>query len=437
MSKKMLIVCDVEGTIFKAKYKIEGTDYASSMWQPIAHALGKKAEKEEYETHLRWENLEYDNYVDWVKATVNIHKKYKLKRPVFQKLIDEAEYMPGVEEFFKMLDRDKFIPVLITGGFRNLARRAEKELKIDSSNIFAACNYTFNNWNEEIQDVDIQPSDFEGKVSYVNTVLENYGLNPEEDWVFIGDGKNDIPIAELAPYSFAINGHKDLNEVVKNSKGKLIDDFFDAYYEICTFYDIINGDKSTDEYSKKSIELSIRRQIQRERLIENNLKLSAEIEQLKRRIEELETTFPKPTAVDEIIPFAKHYYGENIDFSKEAKRSLIENAEAGYTKKYIESVFEQLGYINNWAKMKKGDISQEEFEQITNSRKIKSCLSESTENMFKSEYTDSGVLINMHMYMSWLPNCDRPRTYFGWDKNHQKALISTMCEHKKTSKFKS
>jgi len=62
-------------------------------------------------------------------------------------------------------------------------------------------------------------------------------------------------------------------------------------------------------------------------------------------------------------------------------------------------------------------------------------LSESTEAKFREEYTDSGVLINMHMYMRSLPNCDRPRTYFGWDKKHNKVLISTMCEHKKTSKY--
>ena len=98
--KKMLIVCDVEGTIFQAKYKIQGTDYASSMWQPIAHALGSKAEKEEFETHLKWENKEYENYIDWVKATVAIHKKYQLRKAVFQRLVDDAEYMPGVVEFW-------------------------------------------------------------------------------------------------------------------------------------------------------------------------------------------------------------------------------------------------------------------------------------------------------------------------------------------------
>ena len=65
--KKMLIVCDVEGTIFQAKYKIQGTDYASSMWQPIAHALGSKAENEEFETHLKWDNEEYKTILTGLK----------------------------------------------------------------------------------------------------------------------------------------------------------------------------------------------------------------------------------------------------------------------------------------------------------------------------------------------------------------------------------
>ena len=63
-----LLVFDVEGTIFEAKYKIEGTDYSSTLWQPIAHSLGEAAEQEEKETHIKWENKEYSNYMEWVQA---------------------------------------------------------------------------------------------------------------------------------------------------------------------------------------------------------------------------------------------------------------------------------------------------------------------------------------------------------------------------------
>lgn len=427
----MLIVCDVEGTIFQAKYRIEGTDYASSLWQPIAHALGPEAEKEELETHRKWDNLEYDNYIDWVKATVAIHRKHKLRREVFNKLIDEAEYMPGVVDFFKKIDRNKFIPVLITGGFRNLARRAEKELKIESSNIFAACTYNFDMFGN-LSDVDVQPSDFDAKISCVKTVIDSYSLDINEDWVFIGDGKNDVPIAEMAPYSFAINAHPKLKDVADSK----INSFMEAYDQINDWYDMVNAQIDTSDYQRRLLEKSALRVVQKERIVNLNLKMHSEIEELKKRIEILENTVPKPTKVEAIIPFAEYYYGENIAFSKEARKSLLENAESGYSKKYIEEVFEQLKFINLWAKMMKKEITPEEYDTKVSSKKISYALSESTEHKFKEDYMDSGVLINMHIYMSWLPNCDRPRTYFGWDKKHNKALISTMCEHKRTTRNK-
>lgn len=70
-----LLVLDVKGTIFKAKYKIEGTDYASTMWQPLAKALGEDAIKEELASHEKWDNKEYKNYMSWVEETAMIHKK--------------------------------------------------------------------------------------------------------------------------------------------------------------------------------------------------------------------------------------------------------------------------------------------------------------------------------------------------------------------------
>ena len=427
--KKMLIVCDVEGTIFKAKYRIKGTDFASSLWQPIAHALGPKAEKEEYETHIKWENDEYKDYIDWVKETVAIHKKYKLKRETFQRLINEAEYMPGVIEFFRKIDREKYIPVLVTGGFMELARRAKKELKIDSADIYAACNYVFDVYGNLV-DEDIKPSDFKAKIACVKERLEFYGLN-SDDWVFIGDGKNDVPIAQTAICSFGINAHEELKEVVTCR----INSFMDAFKEIETYYDIVNSEHDETSHKKKVNELADIRQRQLERIIEENASMRQEIDELKKRIEDLVNAFPMPTTVEAIIPLAENYYGDNIYFSKEAKRSLIKNASAGYTQKYIEGVFEQLKYINTWAKFMKKEISKEEYNAVVSSRKITNALSESTEAQFREEYTDSGVLINMHMAMKSLPNCGRPRTYFGWDEKRNKALVSTMCEHKNTSKY--
>ena len=49
-----LLVCDVEGTIFKANFRFTESQYASSMWQPLARDLS--VEKEESFSHGKWEN---------------------------------------------------------------------------------------------------------------------------------------------------------------------------------------------------------------------------------------------------------------------------------------------------------------------------------------------------------------------------------------------
>lgn len=47
-------------------------------------------------------------------------------------------------------------------------------------------------------------------------VLRKYGLN-ENDWIFIGDGINDVSIAEYAPLSIGINPVSELAKVVDYS----------------------------------------------------------------------------------------------------------------------------------------------------------------------------------------------------------------------------
>lgn len=207
-----LLVCDVEGTIFKAKYKIKGTDFASTMWQPLAQRLGESAIAAELETHRKWDNKEYNNYIDWVEETVQIHKEHKLHVTTFNNLIAEAEYNDGVVEFFQKLNRDKYVPVLVSGGFQELVRRAQKELNIRYG--YGACEYEFDPITGYLSSHSMTPCDFEGKFHYVNALFAIYNLNPNKDWVFIGDGKNDIHIAEKAPLSYGINPHPELAKIV-------------------------------------------------------------------------------------------------------------------------------------------------------------------------------------------------------------------------------
>lgn len=211
-----LLVCDVEGTIFKANYRIDGTEYASTMWQPLAARLGEAAIMEERDTHEKWEQGYYKGkYSAWVEDTIKIHKRYGLHKNTFYDLINEAEYHEGVEEFFQKIDRKKFIPVLVSGGFQELINRALKELDIKHG--FGACEYFFDLNDGKLAGHNLKPCDFEGKYHYIENLFKDYNLT-SKDWVFIGDGKNDVPIARKAPIKFGMRPiHPDLEKVVNHT----------------------------------------------------------------------------------------------------------------------------------------------------------------------------------------------------------------------------
>jgi hypothetical protein len=162
-----LLVCDVEGTIFKARYRIEGMDYASTMWQTLAQSLGDECVRREKE------------------------------------LCD-------------------FTTVLISGGFQELVQRAKRELNIPHGH--GACGYFFDDEDGLLSSNDLHPCDFTDKYKYVKIWIDRYKLDMARDWVFVGDGKNDCDIASRAPISFALGGHPLLREIATYKIGDVYDE---------------------------------------------------------------------------------------------------------------------------------------------------------------------------------------------------------------------
>lgn len=304
-----LIVFDVEGTLFKATMKINGTDYPSTMWQPIAYELGEAAMLEERKTHEKWDNLEYDNYLDWVKATIDIHRKYSLKKETFESLIKRAEYNEGVEDFFEALNRREWIPVLISGGFQNLIRRAQNELDIEYG--FGACEYYFDEYGY-LEHYNIQPSDFDGKTQFIDTLLNTFKLNKKTDWVFVGDGKNDEAVAKQAPLAFGINLHEKLKAV-------------DGLIEIHSFMDIIpylekmnDQTQSQAPESDSSINLTQLKALDDiGRLNQRIINLKKEIRDLKQKVNDIKGKSESKEHIVK-IPISK------IDYEKTPRQSLHE-----------------------------------------------------------------------------------------------------------------
>lgn len=212
MSKRLLVF-DVEGTLFRTDVRLPGTDLSSTIWQAIAARLGPAAVAEEVGTHQRWKNGGYgDSYVDWMKDTILIHQKFGLSRAVFEEIIAAAEYNEGVPETLRQIDRTRFEPVMITGGFFELASRVNRDFGF--SHAFAACTYFFGG-DGTLKGFNLLPCDFHGKIDFIKLMLREYGLGPQ-DWIFIGDGLNDVPIAREAPLSIGFRPHEGLAAVVNH-----------------------------------------------------------------------------------------------------------------------------------------------------------------------------------------------------------------------------
>jgi len=179
------------------------------MWQPLAKSLGEAAVERERLTHQLWEQGHYPHYPAWVEDTIKIHKDFGLQRDTFHALIDSAEYMDGVHEFFGQLNRSEFLPILISGGFQELIRRAQKDLGIKYG--YGACEYFFDDSDGTLSWHSLKSCDFEGKYDCIKMLLRENNIS---EWVFIGDGKNDVHIAKKATLSIGINPHPSLADVV-------------------------------------------------------------------------------------------------------------------------------------------------------------------------------------------------------------------------------
>lgn len=208
-----LLVFDVEGTLFRTTIKLPGTSLDSTIWQSLANALGPGAIAEEIGTHLKWKNGEYFSYLEWMKDTIAIHRRYKLTKDLFEAVINNAEYNDGVIDTIRQIDRRKYEIIVISGGFRELAARAQKDLNIIHA--FAGCEYLFNSLGN-LCGYNLLPCDFNGKIDFIRLMLREYKID-DQDWIFIGDGANDIPIAQQAPVAVGYRPHPNLESAVQYS----------------------------------------------------------------------------------------------------------------------------------------------------------------------------------------------------------------------------
>ncbi len=216
MGIKLLFV-DMEGTVFSKQQVEFGPGELNhehySLWLRLMRELGSLALIDNEKTVIKWDSGEYRSYLDWIDDCLEIFKKYGLTKSMFDNAIDSIPYNPGVEETFKNLHQQGIKTAIISGGFVDQARRAQQHLKIThsyaSADLFWTPDGTLEHWN-------ILPSDFQGKVEFMHLLMKEYQFSREE-CAFIGDGKNDVFIAQEVGKSFAYQAHPELCAVATHS----------------------------------------------------------------------------------------------------------------------------------------------------------------------------------------------------------------------------
>ncbi len=205
-----LIFMDLEGTLLRKTDHLNTGNVAPSAWALLAERLGPDALREEKETQERWNRGGYRSYIEWMQDTIRIHKKYRLNRDLFEEVMASVEEMPGARDAVETFKHRGAITAIISGALKALADRMQRAFRIDHA--FAGCEYFFDEGSGELEHWNLLPSDYEGKVDLMRVLMRGHKISKQE-CAFIGDGKNDVYLAEEVAVSIAFNAQPDLKKV--------------------------------------------------------------------------------------------------------------------------------------------------------------------------------------------------------------------------------
>jgi phosphoserine phosphatase len=228
MGYPKLIFMDLEGTLLQ-KATCPGRAYggAPSTWTLLAERLGQDALQEEEQTKERWLRGEYRSYIEWMQDTVRIHQRYGLTKDIFQEVLDSVKEMPGSRDAVNLFHKHGAVTAIISGGFKALADRVQRSLKIHHS--LAACEYFFDLRTGELEYWNLLPSDYRGKANFIRLLRSEYRVKKRE-CVFIGDAQNDIPVIKEVGLSIGFNAQPAFREVCAYSidQGSQSEDFIEV-----------------------------------------------------------------------------------------------------------------------------------------------------------------------------------------------------------------
>jgi phosphoserine phosphatase len=184
-----MIFFDMDGTlILTPGYQENSSRVGVSVWHAIFDSVGAIGEHKRLKE--KFEKGEYSSYMDWTDEECGILKQYGLTESKLSEVIDKLPFVKGAKEAVPELKRLGYKTAIITGGVLALARRVQRELKMDD--VMAHCDFIFDE-KGMLEKWILLPCDYEDKAKTFLQMTKKHGTVPEK-CIYIGNDVNDKAI---------------------------------------------------------------------------------------------------------------------------------------------------------------------------------------------------------------------------------------------------
>ena len=174
------IVFDFDGTI-----TYENKNVWKWLWQKAGYDLGEGSIFQNL--YSKYMNKEF-SYKKWCDITCNYFKQKGINKKDLLEYISKTKILPGFVETVKLLRASGIKLFILSGNILECIKTVLGE-NVKYFDDIMANDFIFDK-NENLDKIVATDYEHEGKAKYVNKVIKNLGISPEE-LTFVGNSKND------------------------------------------------------------------------------------------------------------------------------------------------------------------------------------------------------------------------------------------------------
>ncbi len=188
------IIFDFDGTL-----TVKNSNIWKYLWKKLGYDISQNSAHGILATLFFRKKI---NYEKWVELTTYYFKRAGLNKKLLNNAINETTVLDGCLELFKHLKQKGYDIHIVSGGIKQVILESLGSATKYCSNI-TSNELVFNDFNF-LNSVIATPYDYEGKAVYVQKLVQEKGLTPN-DILFIGNSDNDEFVYKTGCKTLCIN----------------------------------------------------------------------------------------------------------------------------------------------------------------------------------------------------------------------------------------